>query len=193
MEAHLRFKRQMNSAAPFATEKRTVPKKAPKPKHRAIPEPEPEPPMKSPIKANKPKAEPRIDFIQRNIEEAADAKTRAHKPKPGPKKYENAHKPGEIPKFITRRKEEIEAEHAPIPESKCPPGMRLLSDEEKMDAILNLKEQKEAIEAQLAKAPLRIESPQLLRQKRMLEQELTDIDASIDQLSRQYVFVPEDD
>ena len=75
--------------------------------------------------------------------------------------------------------------------SVCPPGMRLLSEEEKAIAIDDLTEQKQEIESTLGRAPLRIESPQLQRQQRMLEQQLIDIESSLEQLKKKYVFVPE--
>lgn len=188
-----------------------------KAKAKAEPEPEPEPKVARPRLGQaqpeskverprlgqqkqdkpeaKPKQPPRIDFIQRNIEGAGEQKSRA-KQKVASKKeklIEQKHAPGEIPQYIESRKEAIRMEKEPPPKSDIPPGMRLLSEEEKLEAIESLTEQKKDIEAQLSKFSLRLESPTILREKRVLENELDQIEKSIEQLSKKYVFVPDDD
>lgn len=190
MEAKLRYQKELRSGGV----KKTIGTKAQKKK----------PENQAPKQINKvditrsapkeiPKAygDPRIDFVQRNIEQASNQKSRAKVDK-GPNRKERIvnqiHAPGEIPHY-SQRPAEIDKDCEP--ESICPPGMRLLSEEEKQQAIIDLTEQKEEIIATLAKAPLTIESPQMQRQQRMLEQQLTDIESSLEQLKKKYVFVPE--
>ena len=162
---------------------------------RAEPENPERPRLGKAEKPEKPKQPPRIDFIQRNIDEAAEQKSRA-KQKVTTKKEKviaQRHAPGEIPQYIESRKEAIRAEKEPPKKPDMPPGMRLLSEEEKQEAIENLMEQKKDIESQLAKFSLRLESPTILREKRVLEDELDQIEKSIEQLSKKFVFVPDDD
>ena len=134
---------------------------------------------------------PRIDFIQRNINMASKQSPRSKIKKNEPEDFSKKHKPGIIPKYIEERKIDIKLENPPPPDVKCPKGMRILAQEEKQETLDNLINRKLEIESQLSRAPLRIESPQLLRHKKLLEQEVSDIEKSISQLSKKYVFVPE--
>jgi hypothetical protein len=70
--------------------------------------------------------------------------------------------------------------------------MRLLTDDEKRESIQELNDQKEDIIARLSRMPLKLESPTLIREKKMMEVELDEIEKSIDQLTKKYVFVPDD-
>ena len=197
MEAKLRYRAQLNSsgvAGKLGGNKKAVPKKihqSPKKeteKKQIIEEKEPEAPKPKP----KPKEKPRIDFIQRNIDEAAEVKSRAHVPKPQPRKYGDNHQPGEIPHYLGSRKEDIEtASITHPPAAQCPKGTRLMTDEEKADALSSLREEKAEIEATLGHMPLRIESQSMIRNKRIMETRLDEINHSIDQLSKKYVFIPE--
>lgn len=207
MEAKLRYRKELQSGGVGANLGiKSQPKKKPANHKKDQPAPQSDkigsqattkvssPKSESPESTQR-SAEPRLDFIQRNIDGASNQKSRAHPPKKMTYKesiVDARHAPGEIPKSITNRKEEISREHQPPPEAKCPRGMRMMTDEEKNDAIAGLTERKEEIEATLGHAPLRIESPQLIRQKRILEQELGDIESSLAQLKKKFVFVPDD-
>ncbi|OHS93813.1 TonB [Tritrichomonas foetus] len=194
MEAKLRYRKELQSAG--VKKKTTI---GAKPK-KADPKPPAEPINKIDITHSAPKeipkayGAPRIDFVQRNIDQAANQKSRAKVDK-GPNRKERivgrTHAPGEIPRYYTQRAYEMDSSKYESNEPQCPPGMRLLSEEEKEEAILDLTEQKLEIESTLGRAPLRIESPQLQRQQRMLEQQLKDIESSLEQLKKKYVFVPE--
>ena len=136
---------------------------------------------------------PRIDFIQRNIEQASNQRSRAKKEVVNRKEkiVSQKHAPGEIPHYYSKRAAENVSKNNESVELQCPPGMRLLSEKEKQEAIQDLTEQRDEILSTLGRAPLRIESPQLQRQQRILEQQLTDIESSLEQLKKKYVFVPE--
>jgi hypothetical protein len=137
---------------------------------------------------------PRIDFIQRNIDRASTSRSR-QRIQPTVSKKEllvNAvHQRGEIPGYVAQRKEDMIREKNTPQEARCPPGMRLLTDGEKAESISNLSAQKDEIEQTLAHAPLVIESQSLLRKHREMEDQLREIDNSVEQLKRKYVFVPE--
>jgi hypothetical protein len=133
--------------------------------------------------------------MQRNIAGASEQKSRAkpaHVPSPKEQAVAARHAPGEIPVYLSARKNVLRAANEPPPERDCPRGTRMLSEEEKEEAIALLTEQKEELMARLAKMPLRVETPTLIRDKKMMEVELDEIDKSIDQLKRKYVFVPID-
>jgi hypothetical protein len=189
MEAQLRYRKDLNSSVFGA-----APAKLKKKKGSASKREPTENVQEQPASKPDPKRNRRIDFVKRNIDDAACSRNR-QKVKPGVSRKEavlNAvHEPGSIPKGVADRKREILAAKMPHKESDCPPGMRMLSEEEKLDSLEVLEHRKEEIEETLGHAPLRIESQSLIRQHRELEQELQDIDRSMDQLKRKYVFVPE--
>jgi hypothetical protein len=117
----------------------------------------------------------RVNFVRRNIDGAACSRNR-QKVVPSVSRKEailNAvHEPGTIPSAVSQRRKDLIARKVPPNESDCQAGMRLLSDEEK-------------------EIETRIESQTLIRRHRELEQEFQDIDRSMDQLKRKYVFGPE--
>lgn len=192
MEAKLRYQKELRTGACRKSNTKNKMKKLDYPQNGKI--------NKIDITHSAPKkipnayGEPRIDFIQRNIDQASNQKSRVKGVKPLNRKeiiVNQKHAPGEIP---------FQSSHSSLNTDKtiryedgtvCPPGMRLMSDEEKAIAIDDLTDQKQEIELTLGRAPLRIESPQMLRQQRMLEQQLQDIEASLEQLKKKYVFVPE--
>jgi hypothetical protein len=182
MEAQLRYRKQLGSKA-FGPQPQAKPKKA----AARIP-------LAENVQSVEQKPTPRIDFVQRNIDSAAGSKSR-QKVKPSLSRKEvilnTCHPPGEIPEAIAQRKKAMIAAKNPPKEQCCPPGCRMLSDEEKLESLAALQSQKEEIEAVLGHAPLRIESQSLLRQQREMEQHLRDIEHSMDQLKKKYVFVPE--
>ena len=204
MEARLRYQKELRSGGVKKNiNTKTQKKKLEKPPQEAkkkVERPPPEPVNKVDITHSAPKeipnayGKPRIDFIQRNIDQAANQKSRAKNEKAQNRKEKivnQMHAPGEIPHYYSKRATDADSTNYED-ELACPPGMRLLSEEEKAQAIEDLTEQKLEIESALGRAPLRIESPQMLRQQRMLEQELKDIQSSLEQLQKKYVFVPEE-
>jgi hypothetical protein len=158
--------------------------------------PEPARIQKPPAKPDiAPSGLPRLDFVQRNISRAADQKSRAkpaHVPTSKERIVDARHAPGQIPQYIEVRKAKMDSRNVVPQGDGCPPGMRLLGENEKQESILDLDEQKEEMIAKLSRLPLNIESPTLLREKKMIEAELDEIERSIDQLKKKYVFVPDD-
>jgi hypothetical protein len=189
MEAQLRYRKDLNSSVFGA-----APGKPKKKKSLGTKREPTENVQEQPASSHDRKPTRRIDFVKRNIDDAAYSRNR-QKVKPGVTRKEavlNAvHEPGSIPRGVSDRKREILEAKMPRKESDCPPGMKMLSEEEKLESLEALGHRKEEIEETLGHAPLRIESQSLIRQHRELEQELQDIDRSIDQLKRKYVFVPE--
>lgn len=190
MEAHLRYKKQLNSG--FGFQDSYKPKKIPKAKaNQKIEEKNENEPILEDTQEKK--KQYRVDFVQRNIEDASYQKSRVPKPKQITRKeqiVDSVHEPGKIPNYIYEHKEKERMKHVKTPEMVCPKGKRLLTDEEKLEAIESLNAQKEEIEYQLSHAPLKIESPALLRNKKIMEDQLIEIEKSIESLNRRYVFVP---
>jgi hypothetical protein len=133
--------------------------------------------------------------VQRNISGACGQKSRAkpdHVPTYKELVVDTRHAPGEIPHFVGAHKAAMVSKSAVPQADGCPPGMRLLSEQEKQDSIQELTDQKEELTTKLARLPLTIESPTLLREKKLMEIELDEIEKSIDQLKKKFVFVPDD-
>jgi hypothetical protein len=135
---------------------------------------------------------PRIDFIQRNIDHAAQTRSR-QKVVPRLNRKEailnTRHEPGVLPRYVRDQRESRFAD-APVPEEvRCPPGTRLLTDGEKNEALAALRSRKEELEAAFARAPLRIETQSMQKRHTEMEAQLREIDDSIDKLNKTYVFV----
>lgn len=186
MEAHLRYLRDLNSTAfSNSSVRKSTKKKTTAPVSQiaaAAVEPRPSTAM-----------QPRIDFVQRNIDSAAGSKSRLKKVEPITRKQtivDAAHKPGAIPRYVSVHNRSVEVERTTPKEAKCPPGMRLMTDDEKVEGLAALRDRKLELEERLGHAPLSIESKTMQRQYREMEQQLNDVDASVEHLKRRYVFVP---
>jgi hypothetical protein len=195
MEAHLRYQRQLGSRVfPKAGPKLTGPKPLRKHKITENGENHPAEAQEEVVVPLSERSAPRINFIQRNIQAAAASKSRQKVQRSVSKKellVGATHQAGTIPRYVSERKEQMEKETNTPREAHPPPGMRLLSEDEKTAAMSNLGAQKDEIEQTLARAPLVIESQTLLRKHRQMEEQLKELDHSVDQLKRKYVFVPE--
>jgi hypothetical protein len=181
MEAQLRYRKELNSSI-FPTVH-----KAPR-KNRISPQESfTESESEAPSDSKKP---PRVDFIQRNIDHAAHSKSRQKvAPEPSRKQLivDAVHRPGQIPKAS---REKLTEPPQPVQPIRCPPGTRLLSEAEKMEAIASLEEQKQELEETLGQASLHVEGQARIKRQREMEDGLRGIERSLDQLNRQFVFVP---
>jgi hypothetical protein len=104
---------------------------------------------------------------------------------------ETMHLPGEVPRYLDQRKVDIIAESQP-PTPKGKPGMRLMTEEEKLLALEDLNERRAELEEILCRLPLQVETPSMMREKNLIESELGEVDASISQLQKKFVYVPID-
>lgn len=188
MEAKLRYRKELSSSH-FAKPK--IGKLSPrKYKPNVVKES-----VDQEIKSESPRqGTPRIDFIQRNIEIAATSKSRQLKPLPKSRKQcvvDATHELGAIPDYITDRKIAIEIERSIPDEARCPPGKRLMTEEEKTSAIQSLLLQKRHIEEAFSHEPLQIDTLIQLKRHESMDQRLRDIETAIDYLKHKYVFVSE--
>jgi hypothetical protein len=181
MEAQLRYRKELNSSIfPMAH-------KALRKNRISAQESFTESESDVPTDAKKP---PRLDFIQRNIDHAAHSKSRQKvAPEPSKKQLivDAVHRPGRIPK-ASREKAKPSQAAQPI---RCPPGTRLLSEAQKAEAIASLEGQKQDLEEVLGHSSLHVEGQARIKRQREMENELRGIERSLDQLNREFVFVPE--
>ena len=116
------------------------------------------------------------------------------------KKFENAAKHdnfGRVPEYIEQRKAKIAAEKEEIrkrlPDPNCPPGMKLMPDEERRGTLeVLLKSRTEALK-QLQHMPFIVETPSAQRKKLALEDKLKEIEDAVALFSRTKVFVKVED
>jgi hypothetical protein len=89
----------------------------------------------------------------------------------------------------------ITAQNFRPPDSRCPPGTRLLTERERCAMLRDLEDKREALTARLWNFPLRIDRPDLLQERLAVQAERDVIERSIQRLNRRYIFVgpPDDD
>lgn len=104
---------------------------------------------------------------------------------------------GRVPEYIEQRKAKIAAEKEEIrkrlPDPNCPPGMKLMPDEERRSTLdVLLKSRTEALK-QLQHMPFIVETPSAQRKKLALEDKLKEIEDAVALFSRTKVFVKVED
>jgi hypothetical protein len=136
----------------------------------------------------------RSTIVRRNIAGASRAKSR-QKVRASASRREQVlssiHAPGSIPRAVWQWRADMLAEKNTPPEARCPPGMRLMSEDEKTESIASLNAQREEIEEGLARRPLIVESQTLMRRFKEMEDQLDEIDQGAEKLKKKYVFVPQ--
>ena len=104
---------------------------------------------------------------------------------------------GTVPVYIQEIKAEMAeatrlAEEKAEREKDCPPGMTRMSEEERLNTLEVLKKNKLVGYDELAKLPMTIETPSLVKRKNGLERKLEQIEEAIKIFSRSVVWVQED-
>jgi len=112
------------------------------------------------------------------------------------KKFEQAAKHGDfgrVPEYIEQRKAKIAAEKAEMrkrmPDPNCPPGMKLMPDEEREATLEVLLQSRTEALKQLQHMPFIVETPSAQRKKLALEDKLKEIEDAVALFSRTKVFV----
>ncbi|CCW71293.1 unnamed protein product [Phytomonas sp. Hart1] len=93
--------------------------------------------------------------------------------------------PGQVPKYLQKRKAELLAEKQSIEDeaqrqrelAKIPPGCRLVSEQEKLETMDNLAARQKELEMQLSKIPIRFDTNAIKMRRRNIEEELAQIEA----------------
>lgn len=107
------------------------------------------------------------------------------------------HEPGAVPDYLKRRKAEwaaeadVEAQRAAMA-AQCPPGLRLVGEEEKARILGTLEGEKEKAEAALLELPFVIKTHATQKRKDQLEARLLEIDGAVAAYSKEKVLVPMD-
>jgi len=139
------------------------------------------------------------DFIRTNYKESLRADRR---PKDKPLKYDakaGAHHEnyGAVPEYVEQRKAEMAAAkqerlRAEQMARDAPPGMTLLSEEERQDTLGMLYQNKEATEAALRALPFTTDTIATRRRKEALYAKMDEIDDAIKTFSRPKVYVEDE-
>ena len=130
------------------------------------------------------------NFISRNRSEAKIlAPPEEHEVIQEPKHSEF----GRVPKYLENRKAQWEEEKEEIrrnaPDPNCPPGMKLMSEDERLSTLEILQQNREEAMKQFSKLPFVIETASLIRRKNEIEMKLKEIENAIGLFSRPRVYI----
>lgn len=100
---------------------------------------------------------------------------------------------GKVPKYIIQRKlekEELEMKKIEQEEAnKIPKGMRLMKDDERLETLSILKENKSKIIESIKNLPLIIETPSMIRYQSKLNDDLKQIEETMKIFEKRKVFI----
>lgn len=101
---------------------------------------------------------------------------------------------GAVPTYLRERKdkwavEEAERKKASEEAALCPPGHRLLAEEERLETLELLKKSAADTKDALSRMPLRVELPSALRKMQEMEDKLKKLEASLVLFSKPRVYV----
>jgi len=102
---------------------------------------------------------------------------------------------GRVPNYLLQRKVQLleqEEEQLRLREAaSIPPGMRQLSEEERLSTLAVLQKNRADLEAAMSALPLRIETPSQVRRRDEIEARMRDVEEGIKAFSRARVLVKE--
>ena len=127
----------------------------------------------------------------------ASAGRRANKMPEPPPTASHPHEPGHVPQYLQRRKAEWASSAAELEarrkaEAECPPGLRIVGDEEKARILDKLAEERAKTAVELRQMPFVIKTQASQQKKDRLEARLEEIDGAVQAYSKDKVFVPAD-
>ena len=103
---------------------------------------------------------------------------------------------GKVPQYLEDRKAKWAAEQEEIrrrrPDPDCPPGMRLMPEQERVETLRVLQESREEALNQLRRLPFVIETPTMKKKQEYLENKLREIDHALSIFSKPKVYVADD-
>lgn len=106
---------------------------------------------------------------------------------------------GRIPSYLLERKQAWAAAEAlrlaalKGRHSGVPPGMRLLTDDERKETLAALDAQEREIHALLLRIPLRVDTPTMARRKQTLEERLREVEANRELFGKPRVLIKDDE
>jgi hypothetical protein len=104
---------------------------------------------------------------------------------------------GQLPKYLVDRKAELEANKAAKEAAKnksaikIPPGMKLLTEEERLSTLEVLNQNLKTLQNQLERFPLAVDTLSRKKAKAELEGKIKEIEQAIELFSRKVVFISE--
>jgi len=126
------------------------------------------------------------------IKEEERKKSKSETMKPG-KKY----KSGSVPRYLTDRKAEWQAEAERVerekPDPDCPPGHRKLSEGDRREALGGMKVKYQSLVSQFNNFPVRADTYRMKQLKTEIEKEMSALEEKIRVYERSKVFVKLDD
>ena len=133
------------------------------------------------------------DFIQRNKAKALAMMPRRQEEERDTSKHTSF---GRVPDYLQQRnaqwEDEKEERRRRAPDPNCPPGMKLMPEDERLDTLEVLHASKSETMKQLQGLPFVIETPSLKRRQGLLEDKLREIDHAISLFSKTKVFIARD-
>eukprot|EP00898_Chlorokybus_atmophyticus_P006833 jgi/Chlat1/7150/Chrsp57S06821 len=133
------------------------------------------------------------DFVRENAEAATLRTARPLQPATDGNPYLQKEDYGRVPKYLQARKIQWAVDAAQRQEQsereQCPPGMVLLSEEERLETLRTLEYNRGEVEASIMALPFVIETPSQIRLKNSLERKMSELDEAIKLFSRKKVFV----
>ncbi|BBN06642.1 hypothetical protein MPTK1_3g22810 [Marchantia polymorpha subsp. ruderalis] len=137
----------------------------------------------------------RIDYMARNIDGLATAAAAGRRKmsanvaeqKPSHENY------GRVPAYLSRRKLELEEDRErrvqEAKEKHLPPGLVLMKNEERLEVLKTLEDNRDKLVNKLSGMPLVVETPTQIRSKGDLDAQLKEVEDSIKRFSRQRVYI----
>jgi hypothetical protein len=139
------------------------------------------------------------DFVKENVHQTREMRHLATSSMEDSKLTDGTlktHKAGAVPKYLTKRKKEIEEEMEKDRIERegpdLPPGVTLLSEEERLETLEGLFKSQDEATSQLNRLPIMCETPSLLKKKETLEKQLEEMDNAISIFSRSHVYIVDD-
>lgn len=133
------------------------------------------------------------DFVASNRLKAAEMKTKNVSEQEQRFTHDSY---GRVPDYLLSRQEEWEREEekrkAEAPDPSCPPGMKLMPEEERLSTLKLLAENEASCQAQLNKFPLVVQTPLLQRRVDELNTKLKEIDGAKMIFNRPRVYIARD-
>jgi hypothetical protein len=100
---------------------------------------------------------------------------------------------GKVPQYLERYKEERQAKEDQrrheAEQASCPSGMRLMSEEERLETLELLRNGKAEVWSALNKLPIASNTPSIIRRRNEYERKLDEIESGLQTFSRQKVYI----
>ncbi|RKO89129.1 calmodulin-binding-domain-containing protein [Blyttiomyces helicus] len=133
------------------------------------------------------------NFININASKARESPTPRTPRTPDLKQTERKTKMGEIPKYLVDRKMEWATKERErlkkLEEQKIPPGMMVMPEQERLETLKFLEQNRDTILSDMGRFPVVIETTSMKRRKAELDEKLRETEAAVEVFSRGEVLV----